>query len=61
MKQNVENEIAIRDKLIVGLEQEGRIKDVITSYSIHYTKVYDFWILWCSGEFCYQYSSFCKE
>ncbi len=27
MKQNVENEIAIRDKLIVGLEQEGRIKD----------------------------------
>ncbi|HHV11101.1 MAG TPA: hypothetical protein GXX75_12555 [Clostridiales bacterium] len=27
MKQNVENEIAIRDKLIDGLEREGRIKD----------------------------------
>lgn len=27
MKRNVENEIAIRDKLIIGLENEGRIKD----------------------------------
>ena len=27
MKRNVENEIAIRDKLIFGLENEGRIKD----------------------------------
>lgn len=27
MMQNVENEIAIRDKLIDGLEHEGRIKD----------------------------------
>lgn len=27
MKQDFENEIAIRDKLIDGLENEGRIKD----------------------------------
>jgi len=27
MKQDIENEIAIRDKLIKGLEREGKIKD----------------------------------